>query len=168
MPARFPMTSPHNNPQGTAGSEQTEKEYIITEKQLHRLTGDLITFEEAAPIEKATRSRPHTRAPTPALESVPEVSTCNHSACRVYGPCIDAYEDYEAPPCAKYQTKEYNTAIRAEAAKAERERVLDDLVYWMYDCPFGGREGSDRCHTILAHKIESLRHQQGNNNRMEQ
>jgi hypothetical protein len=53
-----------------------------------------------------------------------------------------------------------NERINAQVAKAELERVLDDLVYWMYDCPFGGREGSDRCHTILAHKIESLRAQQ--------
>ena len=56
---------------------------------------------------------------------VTEQPTCNYAACRIFEECANAYDDDEAPPCTKYQSKEHNAAIR----KDEREKVMRDELF---------------------------------------
>jgi hypothetical protein len=38
----------------------------------------------------------------------------------------------------------------------ERIMVLDEFIYWLFDCPFGPGDVESRCHKLVASKIESL------------
>jgi hypothetical protein len=119
----------------TTPDRQSQQEYIITEEQLTNLILDLEyrRYNLARITQDQIRSRP-----APTLEE-PEITD------KMFVFAID---------------RVYKKGMK-DGAKATREKVLDDLIMWMYDCPFGGREGSDRCHRILAYKIESLQQQGG-------
>jgi hypothetical protein len=172
------MTPPHNNPQGTTGSEhparKPQQEYIITEEQLHSLevcggNTDCDGCEYSAPGFRCTpgmvasdiRSRTHTSAPAPdtKVDNFKRLAEEHHKLCieihnfdnhihdviqKGIRICESKYEGEDSinccncgvpttddgePDCNECAfSEQHDTAIRAEAAKAEREDVLKELT----------------------------------------
>ena len=144
MPARFPMTAPHN-PQGTAGSEQP-MEYVIPAALLEdvktciRIGCDGTLPNEGELLRAIVKyARPHTSAPAPASWQFKEMKTLHDKECFMAGyregekkvstnTDLDICDDCSFnDACARQAKESCRAAIRAGAAKAAREQYAEEL-----------------------------------------
>jgi len=112
-------------------ASQPQQEYIITEPQLAAI--EIILKRVGVPMKRNVllteiRSRPHTPA-APAKEPLP-IDGLQEFPFRLSDPkcCKDCWE---SEPLCHDTCGKYEMDRDAAICKAERERVLDELIEWL-------------------------------------